>query len=788
MKGLLFLLSSLIAGFATSQEMRILESEVDRQHVDRYNERAAKINHKDSAVYYFTKSQLIADKISYWQGEIVACKGLINCYKNDRAIYDKLRYSLMLVNLYDQHGTTDQKVQGYNQLGKLYLTEHLYSKSVEQYKKAIAQEENPKNASFETQMGLIRAQKHSNDLDGALVSARQLEYKNGLTNPEKVDLQKEKAEIYHALKAYKEELTSYELIISLVKNGSQSYLEPTIWNNIGYTNKYLNNYPEAKSAFLQAVRKGSKNDDELNGAAYHNLGLILYNERDMDSALYCFEKAKGHYIAINNFEQATHCLNMEAMTYYQSNDAFNAQKKINLAIQQAKTHQLPAVLSRSYEIKSLIHQDLYEFEMALESYKSFLSIRDSLLTEDRVRENKLLFDQYKIEQIEKELRLIWAKNELDVLNLAREKAEKEAERERFKTKEKEDELRISGLQYKELKAREELQRLMLLEERLNVENKEKQLALSERENQLKELALEKERLVIAANEEKIRSLAQKNELEQQKRLNQEAGYTYKLRLIFGAMLFIFLILLVILFAYRQLRKRKKQIERQSIIIAKSKEEIEHEKEKSEGLLLNILPHAIAEELKLTGSSKPKLYKEVSVGFTDFSGFTMISEQMSPELLVEKLDAIFFEFDHIVERHGLQRIKTIGDAYMFAAGVPELMDNHAIHIVEAALEMRDYIQSYNNQLNVDEPKWNIRIGVNTGPIVAGVIGIKKFAYDIWGDAVNIAARMESSGEIAKVNISGSTFDLVQNHFNTDYRGKVAAKNKGAVDMYFVERKG
>lgn len=787
MKWYLTLISFMVSGVYYAQEMRIEQWELDRTHVDRYNAKADNHPKRDTVEYYFTKSQLIAEEIGYWEGEVTACKGLIAFHQSDKEIYDKLRYSLLLVNLYEKHGTTDQKVQACNQLGKLYYTERLYVKSVEQYKKSIALEGDQKKASFETQMGLIKAQKQARDLDDAIVSARILEYKNGLTNAQKVDLLKEKATIYHDLKAFLQELESYESILPLVKNGQQAYLEPTIWNNIGYTNKYLSNYSAAKSAFLQAARTGNKNDNELLGASFHNLGLILYNERDLDSALMCFEKARVHYTNISNFEQATSCLNMQAMTYYQQNDAFNSQKKVNLAIQSAKSHNLAQVLSRSYEIKSLIHQDLYEFELALESYKQFLSIRDSLLTEDRVAENKRLFDQYKIEQIEKQLRLIWAKNELDILNLAREKAEKEAERERFNTKLKEDQLRISSLENKELKAREELQRLMLLEERLNLENKEKQLVLSERDNQLKELALEKERLVVSANEKEIKFLAQKSELEQQKRLNEKAEFNYQLRLVFGALLFIFLILLGILYAYRKLQQRKKHIERQNVIIAQSKDVIEREKEKSEGLLLNILPIAIAEELKLNGTSKPKLYDEVSVGFTDFSGFTMISEKLTPEMLVEKLDEIFYAFDLIIERHGLQRIKTIGDAYMFAAGVPEPLDDHAVRIVEAAIEMRDYIEQYNRELPRNDPKWNIRIGVNTGPIVAGVIGIKKFAYDIWGDAVNLAARMESSGEVAKVNVSGSTYELIKGNFATEHRGKIAAKNKGEVDMYFVEHR-
>lgn len=775
--GLCFLLSG---SFVLSQEIRIQQHELTRECANRYNETAARHTVGDSVEYYYSKAQLIASEIGYTEAEMKACKGLIHFHKQDKDPYERMRYALLLVNICEKKGTKDQKTEAYNQLGKMYYQQRLYAKSAELYKKAIDLESEAKRASYESQIGLVRAQVGAGAPDEALVSARTLEYKNSLSDAQRSELLQEKAGIYHSLKAYAEELKSYEALLELIKGGSQAYLEPVIWNNIGYSYKYLQQPLASKGAFLQAIRKGNKTDYSLQGGAYHNVGLILYNQRDLDSALLCFEQARAAYATIGDQEQVVNCLNMLAMTYYQANDAYNAQKKVGLAIQSAQQHRIARGLSRSYEIKSMIHQDLYEFELALESYKQHLSIRDSLLTEDRASENKRLFDQYKMEQIEKQLRLIWAKDELDAINLARERAEKEAERERFNAKIKDDELRIASLKNKELRAREELQRLQLQEERLNLENSERKLALERRENELKELALEKERLTVLANEKEI-------DLLDQKRRNEQDAYNYKFRLVLGALAFIVLILFVILFAYRKLQQRKKRIEEQNVIIAQSKKDIEHEKDKSDGLLLNILPPVIAEELKAHGSSKPRLFDEVSVGFTDFSGFTMISEKLTAEQLVEKLDTIFYAFDLIIERHGLQRIKTIGDAYMFAAGVPEPMKDHAVRIVAAAIEMRDYIEQYNRELGRNEPKWNIRIGVNTGPIVAGVIGIKKFAYDIWGDAVNLAARMESSGEVGKVNVSGSTYSLIKDHYFTEYRGKIEAKNKGAVDMYFVEGK-
>ncbi len=216
-------------------------------------------------------------------------------------------------------------------------------------------------------------------------------------------------------------------------------------------------------------------------------------------------------------------------------------------------------------------------------------------------------------------------------------------------------------------------------------------------------------------------------------------------------------------------------------------EAEKEKEKSEKLLLNILPEEVAIELKEKGAAEPIQFENVSVMFTDFKGFTKIAESMSPQELIKELDGCFSQFDRITERYSLEKLKTIGDSYMCAGGLPnpESAVKSAVNSVLAALE----IQSFMNQMKeikemLGLPYWELRLGIHSGPLVAGVIGERKFAYDVWGDTVNTASRMESSGTPGKINISGSTFELVKDFFECDYRGKVNAKNKGEVDMYYV----
>lgn len=224
----------------------------------------------------------------------------------------------------------------------------------------------------------------------------------------------------------------------------------------------------------------------------------------------------------------------------------------------------------------------------------------------------------------------------------------------------------------------------------------------------------------------------------------------------------------------------------SIVVYSQRNKIAKGKKRSDELLLNILPEEVAEELKAKGSADAKHFDEVTVMFTDFKGFTQISEKLSPAELVAEIHTCFKAFDEITARHNIEKIKTIGDAYMCAGGLPAINTTNARDVVNAAIEIRQFMQQHLHERKMqNKPLFEIRIGIHTGPVVAGIVGVKKFAYDIWGDTVNIASRMESSGEAGKVNISNTTYELVKDHFKCEHRGKIQAKNKGEIDMYFVE---
>lgn len=248
----------------------------------------------------------------------------------------------------------------------------------------------------------------------------------------------------------------------------------------------------------------------------------------------------------------------------------------------------------------------------------------------------------------------------------------------------------------------------------------------------------------------------------------------------GQILALMAIPFLIVLYFMTLREYRRRV---NLILAEI--HLKREQARSESLLLNILPTQIATELKENGAAKPVRVDNATVMFTDFVGFTRISEKLSPEAVVDELDKCFSYFDQVTEKYGLEKLKTIGDSFMCAGGLPTANRTHAVDCCLAALEIQAFMSQMKEikyQQGLDY--WELRLGINTGPLVAGVVGQKKFAYDVWGDTVNTASRLESSGIPGKINISLTTFGLVKDIFNCEHRGQIEAKNKGNIDMYFL----
>ena len=256
---------------------------------------------------------------------------------------------------------------------------------------------------------------------------------------------------------------------------------------------------------------------------------------------------------------------------------------------------------------------------------------------------------------------------------------------------------------------------------------------------------------------------------------------YSLIYIGASVLFVGLFLWNARFKHEVIQRKKTED-----MIKTQYQQIEQEMHKSDNLLLNILPAEVVEELKSKGSTEAKQFDMVTVLFTDFVNFTQISEKMTPSELVEEIHTCFMAFDNIMEKHGIEKIKTIGDSYMCVGGLPVPNKTHATDVVEAALEIQQFISSRaEKRIVLGKEPFLIRIGIHSGPVVAGIVGIKKFAYDIWGDTVNTASRMESCGEVGKINISDTTYSLIKNMFVCTPRGKIEVKGKGEQDMFFVQ---
>ena len=304
-------------------------------------------------------------------------------------------------------------------------------------------------------------------------------------------------------------------------------------------------------------------------------------------------------------------------------------------------------------------------------------------------------------------------------------------------------------------------------------------AAKAKEAEVKQLSREKlEQELVLAEKEAIITTAQ---LEDEKRKNEVAAQTKFIQLSVLVAAFFFLLSLLLFGRF----KAKQRGER---TLAEKNKIIEQEKLRNEELLLNILPKNIADELKANGKAKARRFDQVTVLFSDFVNFTKIAEQLSPEELVEELDKCFEAFDHITKQYpDIEKIKTIGDAYMCASGLSErkgLPNN----LVQAALDMQSYLEEYKElRIKQGKPYFEARIGLHTGPVVAGVVGDVKFAYDIWGDTVNLASRIEANSEAGQINISQDTYNLIRYRYDCNYRGKMPAKNKGELDMYYVNKK-
>lgn len=688
---------------------------------------------------------LLFNNLSSSYGQIDAKKA-IQYGENALSLAQKNRWKDVLSRSYNLLGMNNQRIKNYDT-------------AIDYYLKALKINEddgNKKNiASLSANIGSLYYSKkdNSNALDYYLRATKlneEIANKKGL-----LVLYSNIGNVYNDMnntpKALEYFLKSYDLNEAA---GNQQALA-SVATSIANIYKSQNN-PKALDYYLKSF-KINESIDNVKGQAMNanNIGSLYFAQENFTKAIEYYSKSQKAFDQIGNKEGVARNVGNIGITYLEmAQDPKNSsdrQQSLQLAIDK---------LDNAIELLTAIgsNEAKQQFSKSLTFAKSLTAgdIPMKSNTSKRTKKDTVYIKDDKANeyiQVQAKLKSEYSRKQ-DSIKL--ESRNKEL------TFRKEMDLQQLKFEYDKkqnlAKTDEERERLKIEEEtkRQQIENDYKTLLRANKvELELAEAKLEKKNAEAQA------------EIKRQKNI--------KNGLIAGG-LGILLIAFVIYISYRNQKKSNK-------LITEANKVILIEKQRSEELLLNILPFEIAEELKINGKSKARYYNEVSILFTDFVNFTQASEKLKPEELVTELHECFSAFDEIIGRNGLEKIKTIGDAYMAVCGLPEPSHDHAQRTVQAAIEIRDFIKERNKHEKVFE----IRIGINSGQVVAGIVGIRKFAYDIWGDAVNTASRMESSGEKGKINISHSTNELVKNDFYSTYRGKINAKNKGEIDMYFVEEK-
>ncbi|MFC6267401.1 adenylate/guanylate cyclase domain-containing protein [Frigoriflavimonas asaccharolytica] len=525
-------------------------------------------------------------------------------------------------------------------------------------------------------------------------------------------------------------------------------------NNNGGIYYYIGNYPKALDLYKKSLSI-SKNigDEKMAASTMQNIGGIYARNKDYQSSLKYYDQAKKTFIKLNDHLSLAKLYLSTGYSYMQLDDDRSAESYFNNGINLAKK-----TGEKDVEMDVLLNQsELYfknkDYQNALLKNKLSLTLANELnnlqyKTENTVAigniYNKLGFHKVAIEKCKEGLNLA----EKLESNLSKKKA-CNCLYEAYK-KTGNDKL---ALQFYE--------KTSVFQDSLKVE---------ETTNSLMQMEFDNQNLKDSLNFAKKQNISRlkNNEVVSQKEKQRNIG-----------LISLGLVFLIATALWSRLN-----------FVRKSKNSLQIEKDRSDKLLLNILPEEIAEELKEKGSVVARDFELATILFTDFKSFTKTAETMTPQDLVEEINTCFKAFDIITEKHSIEKIKTIGDAYMAVGGVPIPDEASLLNIVLAGLEMQEFVKNrkQENEL-LNKPAFEMRVGIHAGPIIAGIVGIKKFQYDIWGNTVNIASRLESNGVVGKVNISEAIYNYLKDNPDLvfEYRGKIEVKGKGEINMYFVEKK-
>lgn len=673
-------------------------------------------------------------------------------------------------------------------LGDLFLKEKMFGAARRYYDEVLVL----KPQDYTTMEKAADASLYNSQFDSAEVMYKRLivKFRDEGNNPRLVRIYQNLAHAYDQNGNTGKSLYYYLAIKDIIERNGSVEEQSVLYNNLGRQYAALKDNVKALEYFRKAELQCAYIRCDYQEVLWANIGIALHNTGKDKEGIEYLLKARSLLLSRHDNVALANLEHLLAVVYFSNNDLYNALSHNDLAIKYARETRQQQTLADAYATAADLYHQLYDFEKAFESYKQYLITLDSVQVKEKDREQQLNQQRALLSEAEGQIRFLIARQNFKDLEVSQLKVESERlellnKNLELQARQKEDALRLLEAQKNADQAKLREQTLEVLRAKQASRLAAQELAAEKQTREITGLR-QKEEVERAQNFADSTRRAQELERVQQEQKFQkqrEENFRSFVEWLGGLGA---IILSLLLLGWWLARRTGKRLRSQNQQIQQQNEEIAEERQKSEGLLLNILPEEIAAELKVSGQATPKHYDSATVVFTDFVNFTRLASQLSPGQIIDELNECFLAFDEICDRHGLEKIKTIGDAYMCAGGLPVPNDSHPLDAVKAAVEMRNWIENRSREKSGAMLR-EMRIGIHTGPVVAGVVGKNKFAYDIWGDAVNLAARLEEHGEAGKINASAATAEAVKKWYNITPRGKKEVHNKGPVEMFFIEER-
>jgi class 3 adenylate cyclase/tetratricopeptide (TPR) repeat protein len=704
---------------------------------------------------------------------------------------DALQHYLEAEAKAQSNGNKTTLLEIYQAIGDLFTREKLYTNARRYYLDILKLQ----GSDYETMEKLADAYLYQQSSDTAEIYYKRLivKYKESGNVVRLVRIYQKLANAYDQQGNAGKSLFYYLPIEDLIERFGSMQEKSILYNNLGRQYATLHDYKKAIEYFEKAELQCVYIPCDYPDVLYANMGIALHNIGNTKRGIEYLLKARAILVNRKDNVALANLEHLLAGVYFKSNDLYNAISHNNIAIELAKETKQATVLAEAYKTAADLYHELYDFEKAFAFYKNYLNLVDSVRLEEQARQQRLNQQRSLLSEAEGQIKYLIARQnykdlELGQVRFERERLELLNKNLELESRQKEDKIllyqaqkAVDGAKQRELisEAMRSRQALLLAARELDTEKQKREISELKRQDEIDRT----QRMVDSTSRAQEVAILRKDKDITDLQLRQQDTFR---RFVYGLGSLLIVILGLLALGWAFARRTNNRLNKQNRKIQAQNLEIAEERHKSDRLLRNVLPEQIAQELKTKGYATPRYYDSVTVVFTDFVNFTRLSANLAPEALVDELDECFLAFDEICEKHGLEKIKTIGDAYMCAGGIPIPNETHPTDAVAAAAEMLLWLQTRNNE-NANAIFQEMRIGVHTGPVVAGVIGKNKFAYDIWGDAVNLAARLEQHGVSGKINISTQTAEAVKGHYKVSYRGVKEVYNKDPMDMYFIEER-